>query len=46
MDDGVRNLRRIGHFKEIAIFPSNLTLAGREFHRVGAATEKAFVFTR
>ena len=32
------------------MFPTNLTLAGSEFHRVGAATKKvrvtSFVFTR
>ena len=58
MDEGARKLRRIGSIRiyvfrrrrnEI-IFHSNLTLTGSEFHRVGAATEKAripvCVFTR
>ena len=51
-------LRRIGSIKDIGfrhrrnetILPSDLTLAGSEFHTVGAATEKAqgpaLVFTR
>ena len=58
MDEEARRLRRIGSIKEICfrrrrnetILPSDLTLAGSEFHTVGAATEKArvpaFVFTR
>ena len=58
MDEEARRLRKIGSIKEICfrrrrnetILPSDLTLAGREFHTVGAATEKArvpaFVFTR
>ena len=58
MGEGARNLRRIGRFKEVgfrrwrneAIFSTNLILACSEFHRVGAAIEKArvlaFVFTR
>ena len=49
MVEGARKLRRIGSFKiyvfrlrryEI-IFHYNLTLTGRKFHTVGAATEKA-----
>ena len=58
MDEEARRLRRIGsikenvfrHWRNETILPSNLTLAGSEFHTVGAATEKArvlaFVFTR
>ena len=60
MDEEARRLRRIGSIKEIGlifrrrrnetILPSDLTLAGSEFHTVGAANEKArvpaFVFTR
>ena len=61
MDEGSRKLRRIGSIKEICfrrrrketiifLLPSDLTLTGSEFHRVGAATEKArvpaFVLTR
>ena len=58
MDVGSRKLRRIGSIKEICfrhrrketILPSDLTLTGSEFHRVGAAAEKArvpaFVLTR
>ena len=58
MDEEARRLRKIGNIKEIGfrrrrnetILPSDLTLAGSEFHPVGAATEKArvpaFVFTR
>ena len=34
------NLRR-----NVVIFPTDLTLTGSEFHRVGAATEKALVPT-
>ena len=53
-----RRLRMIGSIKEIifrrrrneTISPSDLTLAGSEFHTVGAATERAWVpalvFTR
>ena len=45
MDDSVTKLRRICSIKKKnqTIFPSNLTLAGSEFHTVGAATEKARV---
>ena len=58
MDEEARKLRRIGSIKEIGfrrrrnetVLPSDLTLSGSEFHRVGEATEKArvhaFVFTR
>ena len=58
MAEGARKLRRIGSIKEVGfrrqqnetLIPSNLTLAGSEFHTVGAATEKArvpcFVFAR
>ena len=58
MNEGARNLRRIGIFKEIGfrrrrnetIFPYRLTLAGSKFQIVGATIEKArvpaFVFTR
>ena len=58
MDEDARRLRRIGSIKERGfrrrrnetILPSGLTLAGSEFHTVGAATEKArvpgLVFTR
>ena len=58
MDEGSRKLRRIDSIKEICfrrwrketLLPSDLTLTGSEFHRVGAATEKAcvpaFVLTR
>ena len=58
MDEEARRLRRIGSIKEIGfrrrrnetILPSELTLAGSEFHNICAATEKAripaFVFTR
>ena len=58
MDEEARRIRRIGSIKEIGfrrlrnetILPSDLTLAGSEFHTVGAATEKArvpaFVFNR
>ena len=38
------NLTVIGHIIYI-IFPTNLTVIGSEFHRVGAATEKALVPT-
>ena len=49
--EGATNLRNIGSFKKIdvrrrrneTIFPSNLTLAGSKFHRVGAAIEEARV---
>ena len=49
MDEGARKLRRIGSIryrflnvdKNETIFPSIFTLAGSEFHTVGAATEKA-----
>ena len=51
MDGGAKKLRRIGHFEKIgfrlrrneAIFLADVTLSGSEFHRVGAATEKARV---
>ena len=57
IDEEARRLRRIGSIKEVfrrrrneTILPSDLTLAGSEFHTVGAATEKArvsaFVFTQ
>ena len=58
MDEDPRKLRRIGSIKKIVfrrrrnetILPSDLTLAGSQFHTVGMATEKprvpAFVFTR
>ena len=54
MDEEARRLRRIGSIfrrrRNETILPSDLTLAGSEFHTVGAATEKArvpaFVFTR
>ena len=58
MDEDDRNLRRIVSFENSVfrfrrnkiIFTSNLTLAGSDFHRIGAATEKAWVpavaFTR
>ena len=58
MDEEARRLRRIGSIKEIGIgvggmkllLPSDITLAGSEFHTVSAATEKArvpaLVFTR
>ena len=49
MDEEARMPRRIGSIKEICfrrrrnetILPSDLTLAGSEFHTVGVATEKA-----
>ena len=31
--------------RNVVIFPTYLTLTGSEFHRVGAATEKALVST-
>ena len=31
--------------RNVVIFPTDLTLTGSEFHRVGAATEKALVLT-
>ena len=31
--------------RNVVIFPTDLTLTGSEFHRVGAATEKALVPT-
>ena len=48
MDEEARRLRRIGTIKEIGfrrrrnetVLPSDLTLAGSEFHIVGATTEK------
>ena len=51
MDGDAKKLRRIGHFENIgfqitaneAIFLADFTLSGSEFHRVGAATEKARV---
>ena len=51
MDGGAKKLRRIGNFEKIgfrlrrneAIFLADFTLSGIEFHRVGAATEKARV---
>ena len=58
MDEEARRLRKIGSIKEIGfrrrrnetMLPSDLTLAGSEFHTVGATIEKArvpvFVFTR
>ena len=58
MDEDATKLKRIGSIKEIGfsrrrnelILPFDLTLAGSEFHTVGATTEKAqvpaFVFTR
>ena len=58
MDEGSRKLRSIGSINDICfrrrrkvpVLPSDLTLTGSEFHRVGAATEKAsvpaFVLTR
>ena len=58
MDEEAMRIRKIGRIKEIGfrrrrnetILPSDLTLAGSEFHTVGAATEKArvpaLVFTR
>ena len=53
MDEGSRKLRWIGSIKEICfrrrrketILPFELTLTGSEFHRVGAATEKAWVLS-
>ena len=48
MDEEARRLRRTGSIKEIfrrrrmkVLLPSDLTVAGSEFHTVGAATEKA-----
>ena len=51
MDEEARKERRIGSIKEIGlrrrrnetILPSDLTLAGIEFHTIGAATEKKIV---
>ena len=39
MDEGARNLRiDVFRHRRNEIFPSNLTLARSEFHRVGAGT--------
>ena len=51
MDEDARNPKKIGSNKENdTIFPSNLTLSGREFHSVGTGTNEArfptFIFTR
>ena len=53
MVEGARKMKRMGsieeeiylfrHRRNEIIFPSNLTLAGSEFHTVGVATEKAWV---
>ena len=53
MDWYAGELWKISKFKQVGfslqrnvvIFPTHLTLAGREFHRVGAVTEKALVPT-
>ena len=47
MEDKFKQFKQVGFslWRNVVIFPTDVTLTGSEFHRVGAVTEKALVPT-